>query len=402
MTASGFQLARVQPLLGRPLIEDDEREGAEPVAVIGYGLWQSRFSSDPAVLGQRIQIGGTPHIVVGVMPEGFRFPVNQRLWTPLRTTEVRRRLHLCAPRSWRDAGTRAGRSHDVRFVAWRYRCRNDRTARAAGRGLCRRPVSRCSRQQLAGRCHLSAGRAPPDPSVREYRDPGVRADHHETGGVRRADGVGRQPGAHRHADLRRGARACGRGGNRRVPPGAGVQRPVDRDGHAHDRSREPAVLDELDAVVGNGPLRRGSQPACRRDCGCRAGVSCHRTMAAIGVFGLGTQVAGARLGKTWTALLATQVALSLAILPSAMELMWGIFRPTIVARIVGPGLPVEEFLTASLVMEGDSSRFEQPQSRSGETADVRGRHFRRDGVSGQAPGGTLRRYRGGGERGARC
>ena len=41
MTASGFQLARVQPLLGRPLMEEDEREGAEPVAVIGYELWQS-------------------------------------------------------------------------------------------------------------------------------------------------------------------------------------------------------------------------------------------------------------------------------------------------------------------------------------------------------------------------
>src|SRR5688572_15150855 len=56
MTASAFKLARVRPLLGRPLIEDDEREGAEPVAVIGYRLWQEGFSSDPAVLGQRIQI----------------------------------------------------------------------------------------------------------------------------------------------------------------------------------------------------------------------------------------------------------------------------------------------------------------------------------------------------------
>ena len=85
MTASGFRLARVQPLFGRPLIEEDEREGAEPVAVLGHQLWQSGFSSDRAVLGQRIQIGDTAHIVVGVMPEGFRFPVNQRLWTPLRT-----------------------------------------------------------------------------------------------------------------------------------------------------------------------------------------------------------------------------------------------------------------------------------------------------------------------------
>ena len=43
MTASGFQLARLRPLLGRPLIEEDEREGAEPVAVIGYPLWQAGF-----------------------------------------------------------------------------------------------------------------------------------------------------------------------------------------------------------------------------------------------------------------------------------------------------------------------------------------------------------------------
>jgi hypothetical protein len=77
-----------------------------------------------------------------------------------------------------------------------------------------------------------------------------------------------------------------------------------------------------------------------------------------GFLGLGNRSAGARLGKTWTALLATQVALSLAILPSALEMLWGIFRPTIVAMIAGPGLPVEEFLTASLVMEGDSSRFD--------------------------------------------
>src|SRR5262245_37827985 len=89
MTASGLQLARVQPLLGRPLRDEDERDGAEPVAVIGYTLWQSGFSSDPAVLGQRIQIGDTPHIVVGVMPKGFGFPVNQRLWTPLHTNPAR-------------------------------------------------------------------------------------------------------------------------------------------------------------------------------------------------------------------------------------------------------------------------------------------------------------------------
>ena len=85
MTASAFGLARVRPLLGRPLTEDDERAGAEPVVVIAYDVWQSRFLADPAVLGQRIQLEGTFHTVVGVMPEGFAFPVNHRFWTPLST-----------------------------------------------------------------------------------------------------------------------------------------------------------------------------------------------------------------------------------------------------------------------------------------------------------------------------
>ncbi len=85
MTASGFGLARVPPLLGRPLIAADEHEGAIPVVVIGYDLWQSRFFADPAVVGMHVRLGGTDHTVVGVMPEDFGFPVNHRLWTPLRS-----------------------------------------------------------------------------------------------------------------------------------------------------------------------------------------------------------------------------------------------------------------------------------------------------------------------------
>ena len=73
-----------------------------------------------------------------------------------------------------------------------------------------------------------------------------------------------------------------------------------------------------------------------------------------GFVALGHRGNGPRLGKTWTALVATQVALSLAVLPSAIEMLWGVFRPA----IVGPGLPVEEFLTASLGMAGEASRFE--------------------------------------------
>lgn len=83
MTASGFRVARVSPLFGRYLIEDDEQPGAPPVAVIGHGVWRMRFSSDPDVVGQTLRLGSATFTVIGVMPPGFAFPVNQSVWVPL-------------------------------------------------------------------------------------------------------------------------------------------------------------------------------------------------------------------------------------------------------------------------------------------------------------------------------
>ena len=84
MSASGFRVARVAPLLGRPLLEEDERPGAPNVLVIGYDAWRERFASDPGVVGREVRLGAVPYTIVGVMPEGFAFPVNDSYWTPLR------------------------------------------------------------------------------------------------------------------------------------------------------------------------------------------------------------------------------------------------------------------------------------------------------------------------------
>jgi predicted permease len=84
MSASGFELTGVPPLLGRPLIEDDEREGAPDVVVIGYDVWIRSFASDPNVVGRQVKMGGTERTVVGVMPEGFKFPLFHDVWVPLR------------------------------------------------------------------------------------------------------------------------------------------------------------------------------------------------------------------------------------------------------------------------------------------------------------------------------
>ena len=89
MTAAGFQVARVPPLLGRALVPDDEQEGAALVAVMGYELWQARFEGDPSIIGHSVFVGDEAHVIAGVMPPGFAFPKNQELWTPLRSSPTR-------------------------------------------------------------------------------------------------------------------------------------------------------------------------------------------------------------------------------------------------------------------------------------------------------------------------
>nr|MDQ3310370.1 ABC transporter permease [Gemmatimonadota bacterium] len=88
MTAAGFTLARVPPLLGRYLVPEDERPGAPPIVVIGHDVWKNRFAGDPAIVGRQIRFGNTVHTVVGVMPEDFAFPINHSYWTPMRLNPV--------------------------------------------------------------------------------------------------------------------------------------------------------------------------------------------------------------------------------------------------------------------------------------------------------------------------
>ncbi len=83
ITAAAFRVAAVPPLLGRPLLDDDEKPGAPPVVVIGYDVWRQRFDGRGDAVGQTVQLGKTAMTVVGVMPEGFAFPINHRLWLPL-------------------------------------------------------------------------------------------------------------------------------------------------------------------------------------------------------------------------------------------------------------------------------------------------------------------------------
>lgn len=84
VTASTFDLLRVPPFLGRTLVAADETPGAPNVVVIAHELWRTEFGSEATAVGAELRIGGVAHTVVGVMPEGFLFPVRERLWLPLR------------------------------------------------------------------------------------------------------------------------------------------------------------------------------------------------------------------------------------------------------------------------------------------------------------------------------
>jgi putative ABC transport system permease protein len=74
VSADLFPLLRAVPILGRPFTHADDQPNAPGVIVLGYGLWQRRFNSDPNIVGKQIRIGSTSATVTGVLPEGFRFP----------------------------------------------------------------------------------------------------------------------------------------------------------------------------------------------------------------------------------------------------------------------------------------------------------------------------------------
>ena len=88
ISAATFRVVQERPVLGRPLVEADEKPGAPWVVLIGHDVWQSRFESDPNVIGRELRLGNVPHTIVGVMPEGFRFPLAHGFWVPLRLDPV--------------------------------------------------------------------------------------------------------------------------------------------------------------------------------------------------------------------------------------------------------------------------------------------------------------------------
>jgi putative ABC transport system permease protein len=83
VTADFFKIIAVSPILGRDFTADDNKPGAEKVAILGHKIWQRDFGSDPKIIGQAIRINGKSATIIGVMPPKFEFPNSEELWVPL-------------------------------------------------------------------------------------------------------------------------------------------------------------------------------------------------------------------------------------------------------------------------------------------------------------------------------
>jgi putative ABC transport system permease protein len=88
VTASTFALTRVPALMGRTLLEADERSGAGAVVVVGYDFWQIKLAGAADAVGRVIRISGTPVTIVGVMPRGYGFPQRNGVWRPLHLERI--------------------------------------------------------------------------------------------------------------------------------------------------------------------------------------------------------------------------------------------------------------------------------------------------------------------------
>ena len=85
VNADLFPILGVAPILGRSFLPDEDKPGdAGRVVMLSHRLWKTRFNGDPNVIDRSILLYGKHYTVVGVMPEGFQFPIVAEpvdLWT---------------------------------------------------------------------------------------------------------------------------------------------------------------------------------------------------------------------------------------------------------------------------------------------------------------------------------
>lgn len=90
MSWGSLPIIGVDPVMGRTFRESDSVFGAPYVIILGYQVWQRTFNGDEDILGQIIRVNGKDTEVIGVMPDGFHFPIEEDVWVPLRYDDSER------------------------------------------------------------------------------------------------------------------------------------------------------------------------------------------------------------------------------------------------------------------------------------------------------------------------
>ena len=105
VSADFFEAVGAGPVLGRVFTPEEDLPNRAPVAIISHALWQRKFGGDPNVIGKTIMLTGQSAMIVGVMPQGFRFPgaanmipglqfaLQNDVWMPLAITDEERQRH---------------------------------------------------------------------------------------------------------------------------------------------------------------------------------------------------------------------------------------------------------------------------------------------------------------------
>ena len=369
MSASGFRLARVAPLHGRTFVDQDERGGAAPVLVIAESVWRTRFDGDEAVIGQTLRLSGVEHTIVGVMPEGFAFPVNHRYWVPLRA----------------DPDTAAPGSGPQLQVF-------GRLAPGATTEEAQAELALVGKRLAAARAGTPAEHFEPrDVPYSDVFTQATAENESETFQLARLVIVLLLVVIAMNVGVLVYARTMNRGSEIAVRTALGATRRR----IVAQLFAETLVLSVAAALLGLGMvavalrwldrfLAQGGGAPFWIDPGLSAGTILHalglavlaalvaglfpalratreQLRSALGSAGSGSQ---ARLGKTWTALIVVQVTAAVAILPPAMlrsvELASQALRP--------PSFPAEEFLAADVEVELDEEAASTADAAQAEAA----------------------------------
>jgi putative ABC transport system permease protein len=124
VSANAFQVLGEKPTIGRDFVDQDDRPGAPAVVILGSRIWTARYGADPTIVGRSVRVNGLPSTVIGVMPDGFRFPVVSDVWQPLGhlsgvMNQTRDTRGLQAVGSLTDRSTRAQAQAEVASIAAR-------------------------------------------------------------------------------------------------------------------------------------------------------------------------------------------------------------------------------------------------------------------------------------------